>query len=33
VSRRAPFSRQLTDAEATQWSDPTFVLGWTPPVM
>jgi Pectinesterase/Bacterial Ig-like domain len=32
VSGRAPFSRQLSDAEAAQWSDPTFVLGWTPPV-
>lgn len=31
VSRRAPFSRQLTAAEAAQWSDPTFVLGFTPP--
>jgi hypothetical protein len=32
VSRRAPFSRQLSDADATRWSDPGFVLGWTPPV-
>jgi len=31
VSGRAPFSRQLSSAEATQWSDPTFVLGFTPP--
>ena len=31
VSGRAPFSRQLTDAQAAQWSSPTFVLGWTPP--
>jgi pectin methylesterase-like acyl-CoA thioesterase len=31
VSGRAPFSRQLTDAEAAQWSDPAFVLGFTPP--
>ncbi|HKE55286.1 MAG TPA: MBG domain-containing protein [Pyrinomonadaceae bacterium] len=31
VSQRAPFSRQLTAAEAAQWSDPTFVLGgWVP---
>ena len=30
VSGRLPASRQLTDAEAEQWSDPTFVLGWTP---
>ena len=31
VSQRIASSRQLTDAEATQWSDPTFVLGgWTP---
>lgn len=31
VSRRAPFSRQMTAAEAAQWSDPAFVLGgWTP---
>lgn len=31
VSQRAPFSRQLTAAEAAQWSDPSFVLGgWTP---
>jgi pectin methylesterase-like acyl-CoA thioesterase len=31
VSRRAPFSRQLSAAEAAQWSNPTFVLGFTPP--
>jgi hypothetical protein len=31
VSRRASFSRQLTAAEAQQWSDPAFVLGFTPP--
>jgi hypothetical protein len=31
VSQRAPFSRQLTDAEAALWSDPSFVLGgWVP---
>ena len=31
VSQRHPISRQLTAAEAVQWSDPTFVLGgWTP---
>jgi pectin methylesterase-like acyl-CoA thioesterase len=31
VSGRAPISRQLTDAEAAQWSDPAFVLGgWAP---
>jgi pectin methylesterase-like acyl-CoA thioesterase len=31
VSQRAPFSRQLTAAEAAQWSDPSFVLGgWVP---
>ncbi len=31
VSQRAPFSRQMTDAEAVQWSDPGFVLGgWVP---
>jgi hypothetical protein len=30
VSQRAAFSRQLTDAEARQWSDPVFVLGWSP---
>src|SRR6185295_1620669 len=27
VSQRAAFSRQLTAAEAAQWSDPAFVLG------
>jgi hypothetical protein len=32
VSGRLPASRQITDAEAAQWSDPTFVLGWTPPI-
>jgi hypothetical protein len=31
VSGRAPFSRQLTDAQAAQWSSPAFVLGWSPP--
>jgi hypothetical protein len=31
VSGRAAFSRQLTDTVAAQWSNPTFVLGWTPP--
>src|SRR5215813_2786941 len=31
ASQRAPFSRQLSAAEAAQWSDPSFVLGgWTP---
>ncbi|HEX8557077.1 MAG TPA: pectinesterase family protein [Pyrinomonadaceae bacterium] len=31
VSQRHPVSRQLTAAEAAQWSDPAFVLGgWTP---
>jgi hypothetical protein len=30
VSQREPFSRQLTADEAAQWSDPQFVLGWTP---
>ncbi|HEX8070063.1 MAG TPA: pectinesterase family protein [Pyrinomonadaceae bacterium] len=31
VSQRAAVSRQLTAAEAAQWSDPSFVLGgWTP---
>ncbi|HEU4391225.1 MAG TPA: pectinesterase family protein, partial [Blastocatellia bacterium] len=31
VSQRISSSRQLTDAEAAQWSDPTFVLGgWVP---
>lgn len=30
VTRRAPFSRQLTAAEAAQWNDPAFVLGWSP---
>ena len=31
VSQRAAISRQLTDAEAAQWSDPAFVLGgWVP---
>src|SRR5215207_2433934 len=31
VSGRAAISRQLTDAEAAQWSDPSFVLGgWVP---
>jgi pectin methylesterase-like acyl-CoA thioesterase len=31
VSQRASFSRQLSDAEAAQWSDPAFVLGgWVP---
>ena len=31
VSQRHSISRQLTDAEATQWSDPSFVLGgWVP---
>ncbi len=33
VGERAPFSRQLTAAEAAQWSDPRFVLGgWLPAV-
>ena len=31
VSGRAPFSRQLSEAEAARWSDPAFVLGWSPP--
>jgi pectin methylesterase-like acyl-CoA thioesterase len=31
VSQRAAFSRQITAAEAAQWSNPSFVLGgWTP---
>ncbi len=31
VSQRHPISRQLTAAEAGQWSDPAFVLGgWSP---
>jgi len=31
VSQRAAFSRQLSAAEAAQWSDPSFVLGgWSP---
>ncbi|MFL6337348.1 MAG: pectinesterase family protein [Pyrinomonadaceae bacterium] len=31
VSQRAAISRQLTAAEALQWSDPSFVLGgWVP---
>ena len=31
VSQRIASSRQLTDAEATQWRDSSFVLsGWTP---
>jgi pectin methylesterase-like acyl-CoA thioesterase len=30
VTQRAPFSRQLAPAEALQWADPAFVLGWTP---
>jgi hypothetical protein len=31
VSDRLPCSRQLTDEEAAQWSDPSFVLGgWVP---
>ena len=31
VSQRALFSRQLTAAEAAQWSNPSFVLGgWVP---
>ena len=31
VTQRAPFSRQLTAAEAAQWSSPAFVLGgWIP---
>ncbi|HEV2861284.1 MAG TPA: pectinesterase family protein [Pyrinomonadaceae bacterium] len=31
VSQRHPISRQLTAAEAAQWSDPAFVLGnWAP---
>ncbi|HEX8117472.1 MAG TPA: pectinesterase family protein, partial [Pyrinomonadaceae bacterium] len=31
VSQRAAISRQLTAAEAVQWSDPAFVLGgWAP---
>jgi polygalacturonase len=31
VSRRAPFSRQLTAPEVVLWSNPEFVLGWKPP--
>src|SRR5205814_6919735 len=31
VSQRHPISRQLSAAEAAQWSDPSFVLGgWVP---
>ncbi len=31
VSQRHPISRQITAAEAVQWSDPSFVLGgWAP---
>jgi hypothetical protein len=31
VSQRSPVSRQLTDEEAAQWSDPALVLGgWVP---
>ena len=31
LTQRAPFSRQLTAAEAVQWSNPAFVLGgWIP---
>jgi pectin methylesterase-like acyl-CoA thioesterase len=31
ISQRAAFSRQLSAAEAAQWSDPSFVLGgWNP---
>jgi hypothetical protein len=31
VSQRAPVSRQISAAEAAQWSDPAFVLGgWVP---
>ena len=31
VSQRHPISRQLTAAEAAQWSDPAYVLGgWVP---
>jgi pectin methylesterase-like acyl-CoA thioesterase len=31
VAGRAPFSRQLTPAEAERWRDPVFVLGgWDP---
>ena len=31
VSKRSPFSRQLTASEAAQWSNPSFVLGgWVP---
>ncbi|MEU8354702.1 pectinesterase family protein [Nonomuraea sp. NPDC048882] len=31
LSQRLPCSRQLTDAEAAQWSDPAYVLGgWNP---
>ena len=34
VTQRAPFSRQLTAAEARQWRDPAFVLGgWVPPTL
>ncbi|HXM54086.1 MAG TPA: pectinesterase family protein [Candidatus Dormibacteraeota bacterium] len=33
VRQRAPFSRQLSAAEAAPWRDPQFVLGWTPPVL
>jgi hypothetical protein len=30
VSGRLISSRQLSDTEAAQWSDPLFVLGWVP---
>jgi pectin methylesterase-like acyl-CoA thioesterase len=34
VSQRLNVSRQLSAAEATQWSDPAFVLGgWVPPTV
>ena len=34
ISKRAAFSRQLTDSEAAKWSDPAFVLGgWVPPTV
>jgi pectin methylesterase-like acyl-CoA thioesterase len=34
TSQRLPCSRQLTAAQAAQWSDPAFVLGgWVPPTV
>jgi hypothetical protein len=34
VSQRLPVSRQISAADAAQWSDPAFVLGgWVPPTV